>query len=150
MFDALFYTDPDTLESKPRLAKKWDITPDGKTYTFSLQDGVKWHDGQPFTADDVKFTYDLLMNAKSGTTRASGLMDHIASVDVKDPLTVVFALKDIIAPFLANDMYGIVPKHILGTLKPEEVPTSDFSIGQARGTGASRCNRTSRATMSPS
>lgn len=135
VFDPLVSTDPDTLEPKPRLAKRWDIAPDGKTYTFSLQDGVKWHDGMPFTADDVKLTYDLLMNTKSGTTRASGLNDHIASVEVKDPLTVVFTLKDVIAPFLANDMYSIVPKHILGLLKPEEVPTSEFSIGKPVGTG---------------
>jgi len=135
VFDALVYTDPDTLESKPRLAKKWEIAPDGKTYTFSLQEGVKWHDGMPFTAEDVKLTYALLMNAKSGTTRASGLNEHIASVEVKDPLTVVFTLKDVIAPFLVNDMYSIVPKHILGVLKPEEVPTSEFSIGKPIGTG---------------
>lgn len=135
VFDPLVSTDPDTLEAKPRLAKKWDIAPDGKTYTFSLQEGVKWHDGMPFTADDVKLTYDLLMNTKSGTTRASGLNDHIASVEVKDPLTVVFTLKDVIASFLVNDMYSIVPKHILGLLKPEEVPTSDFSIGKPVGTG---------------
>lgn len=135
VFDTLVYPDPDTLEFKPRLAKKWDIAPDGKTYTFSLQEGVKWHDGMPFTADDVKLTYDLLMNVKSGTTRAGTLNDHIASIDVKDPLTVVFTLKDIIAPFLANDMYGIVPKHILGPLKPEAIPTSDFSTGKPVGTG---------------
>jgi len=135
VFDTLLYPDPDTLEFKPRLATKWDITPDGKTYTFALQEGVKWHDGMPFTADDVKLTYDLLMNVKSGTTRAGTLNDHIASVDVKDPLTVVFTLKDVIAPFLANDMYGIVPKHILGALKPEAIPTSDFSTGKPIGTG---------------
>ena len=133
--EKLVFTDPDTLEPTPLLATKWDVSPDGKTYTFTLKQGVKWHDGEPFTADDVKLTYDLLMDSKSGTTRAGLLNDHIASITVKDPQTVVFALKDVIAPFLVNDMYAIVPKHILGSVKLEEIPTHPFSTSKPVGTG---------------
>jgi len=136
MFDGLVSVDPDTLDATPRLATKWEIAPDGKTYTFTLKQGVKWHDGQPFTADDVKFSYDLYMNPKTGTPRAGTLNEHIASVAVKDPQTVVFTLKDIIAPFLVTDVgYGIVPKHVLESVKPEEIPTSDFTTGKPIGTG---------------
>jgi peptide/nickel transport system substrate-binding protein len=136
LFSQLVYTDPDTLDAAPDLATKWEVSPDGKTFTFTLRQGVKWHDGESVTADDVKFTYDLLMDSKSGTTRATGLNDHIASVTVKDPQTVVFALKDVIAPFLNNDAtYGIVPKHILGSAKLEEIPTHPFSTSKPVGSG---------------
>jgi peptide/nickel transport system substrate-binding protein len=136
IFSQLVYTDPDTLDAAPDLATKWDVSPDGKTYTFTLRQGVMFHDGQPLTADDVKFTYDLLMDSKSGTTRATSLNEHIASVTVKDPQTVVFALKDVIAPFLNNDAtYGIVPKHILGSAKLEEIPTHPFSTSKPVGSG---------------
>jgi peptide/nickel transport system substrate-binding protein len=50
---------------QPDLAKSWDISADGLTYTFHLHDGVKFHDGTPFTADDVKYTLDRDRDAKS-------------------------------------------------------------------------------------
>ncbi|MFL5803941.1 MAG: ABC transporter substrate-binding protein [Roseiflexaceae bacterium] len=136
IFDGLVNVDPDTLDPIPNLATKWEAAPDGKSYTFTLKQGVKWHDGQPFTADDVKLTYDLLMDAKSGTPRAGTLTKHIDSVEVKDPMTVVFKLKDVIASFMVNDAgFGIVPKHILGQVKPEDIPTHEFSTAKPIGTG---------------
>jgi peptide/nickel transport system substrate-binding protein len=136
IFDGLVSIDPDTLDPIPNLATKWEAAPDGKSYTFTLKEGVKWHDGQPFSADDVKLTYDLLMDAKSGTPRAGTLTQHIESVEVKDPQTIVFKLKDVIAPFMVNDaIFGIVPKHILGQVKPEEIPTHEFSTAKPVGTG---------------
>ena len=136
LFDGLVVVDPDTLDAAPRLATKWDVSPDGKTYTFTIKQGVKWHDGQPFTADDVKFSYDLYMDPKTGTPRAGTLNQHIASVDVKDPQTVVFTLKDVIAPFMVTDVgYGIVPKHVLENVKREEIPTNDFTTTKPIGTG---------------
>jgi len=49
LYDALVFPDPDTLQPTPNLATKWEISPDSKTFTFTLKQGVKWHDGQPFT-----------------------------------------------------------------------------------------------------
>lgn len=136
LFDALVIPDPDTLQPTPNLATKWEISPDSKTYTFTLKQGVKWHDGQPFTADDVKFSYELYMNPDSGSTRAGGLSQNIASVTVKDPQTVVFALKDVVASFMTIDMmYGIIPKHILGNIAPKDFKASEFSTGKPVGTG---------------
>ncbi|MDQ6906078.1 MAG: peptide-binding protein [Chloroflexota bacterium] len=136
IFDGLVIVDPDTLDASPRLATKWEIAPDGKTYTFTLKQGVKWHDGQPFSADDVKFSYDLYMDPKTGTPRAGTLNEHIASVTVKDPQTVVFTLKDVIAPFMVTDVgYGIVPKHVLENVKHEDIPTSEFTTAKPIGTG---------------
>ncbi|MBA3944341.1 MAG: hypothetical protein H0X37_07230 [Herpetosiphonaceae bacterium] len=136
VFDDLVFIDPDTLQPLPDLATKWEVSSDSKTYTFTIRNGVKWHDGQPFTADDVKFSYDLYMNKDTGTPRAGTLIKHIKSVEVKDPTTVVFTLNDVIAPFMVSDVsYGIVPKHILSSVAPKDIPTSDFTKSKPIGTG---------------
>jgi len=136
LFDGLVFPDPDTLLPTPNLATAWDISLDGKTYTFTLRQGVKWHDGQPFTADDVKFAYELYMNAESGSIRAGSLSQNIAAITVPAPQTVVFTLKDVVASFMTIDAaYGIVPKHILGTLPPKEFRISAFSVSKPVGTG---------------
>jgi len=136
IYDGLVYTDPDTLQPAPLLATKWEVGPDNKTYTFTLQEGVKWHDGQPFTADDVKFSYDAYMNPDTGTQRAGTLKERIASVTVKDPQTVVFTLKNIIAPFLvSNCSYGIVAKHLFENVTPKDWRTNDYSTTKPIGTG---------------
>lgn len=86
-----------TLDQKsnlvPSLAKSWTVTPDAKTYTLTLQSGVKFNDGSDFTADDVKFTFERLQDPalKSG---AAGLFKDVASIDVVDPQTVKFTLKN--------------------------------------------------------
>ncbi len=135
-FDGLVDINPDTLQPFPNLATKWEISPDGKTYTFTLKQGVKWHDGNPFSAEDVKFSYGLYMNKDTGTARAGQLVERIASVDVKDPQTVVFTLKDVVAPFLVSNVsFGILPKHILSSIAPKDIPTSEFTTAKPIGTG---------------
>jgi len=124
MYDNLVDVDPDTLQPVPNLATKWDISPDGKTYTFTLKPGVKWHDGQPFTADDVKFSYDGYMNGETGSQRAGVLNQRVAKVEVKDPMTVVFTLKDVVAPFLTTNMYQIVAKHLFESIAPKDWRTA--------------------------
>lgn len=136
LFDALVFPDPDTLQPTPNLATKWDISPDSKTFTFTLKQGVKWHDGQPFTADDVKFAYELYMNPDSGSIRAASLSQNIASIAVKDPQTVVFTLKDVVASFMTIDAaYGLVPKHLLDSIAPKDFKMSEFSLRKPVGTG---------------
>jgi peptide/nickel transport system substrate-binding protein len=136
VFNGLVDVDPDSLQPVPNLATKWDVSADGKTYTFTLKQGVKWHDGSSFSADDVKFSYDAYMNSDTGTQRAGTLVPRIASVDVKDPQTVVFTLKDIVAPFLVqNCSYGIVPKSIMGNVAPKDWRTHPFSTTKPIGTG---------------
>ena len=67
LFDPIVNTDPKTGAIIPQLATRWDSTPDGLTFTFHLRDGVTFHDGQPLTAEDVKFTYDVLKTNKVQT-----------------------------------------------------------------------------------
>jgi peptide/nickel transport system substrate-binding protein len=76
---------------QPDLATSWDISPDGLTYTFHLQTGVKFSDGTPFSADDVKWTLDRDRGADSKSAQKQ-LFAAIASVDVVDPATVKITL----------------------------------------------------------
>lgn len=79
------------LEPIPRLAESWTIAPDGKTYTFKLRPNVKWHDGKPFTADDVVFSFTKYLPATFARTKL--IMEQVESIAAPDPGTVVFKLK---------------------------------------------------------
>ena len=94
----------------PGLAERWEI-PDPLTYTFHLHHGVKFHDGRPLTARDVKWTFDSLLQGKVRSTKAATyhLVDHI---DATDDYTVTFHLKEPFASLLWNlsdGAIGIVP-----------------------------------------
>ena len=111
IFSALVRPD-EQLRPVPDLAASWTTSADGLEYTFALKPGVKWHDGEPFTANDVKFTFDQIRDVKSGSRLGSDFA-ALAGVDVIDSLTVRFRLKAPFAPFLALLGYnaGILPAH---------------------------------------
>jgi peptide/nickel transport system substrate-binding protein len=113
---------------------------DGMTYTFKLRSGLKWSDGQALTADDVVFTYQLAYDPKYkdvASPRRGDLSKYIASVTAPDPQTVVIQTTQVFAPFLANHaLYGILPKHVLGSLDPKAVNTADFNTGPSVTNGA--------------
>src|SRR3569623_1976593 len=90
---------------QPDLAKSWDISPDGLTYTFHLQTGVKFHDGTPFSADDVKFSLDRARAPKS-TNAQKQLFAGIASVDEVAPATVKVTLSKPQGDFLYDMGWG--------------------------------------------
>ena len=85
---------------RPLLAKKWDISPDGKTYTFHLRDDVSFHDGTKFDADAVKKNIDAVQQNKKlhSWLKLSTLIDD---VKVKDKYTVQLHLKEAYQPALA-------------------------------------------------
>ncbi len=98
----------------PDLAERWEISPDGKEITFFLHKGVKWHDGQPFTAADVKFSLERMKDATTSPATSADLA-IIASVEVIDDYTVKVTLSEISANFLdvlANGYCVIQAKHI--------------------------------------
>ncbi|OPY51433.1 MAG: putative ABC transporter periplasmic-binding protein [Methanosaeta sp. PtaU1.Bin060] len=113
IFSGLLKSD-ERLEMVPDLAESWEISPDGKTYTFHLRDGVKWQDGEDFSAEDVKFTYDLLRSGRwtSIFPTSAGYVD-IDDVSVIDPKAVRFTIKEGIVPFQERFSAAILPKHIL-------------------------------------
>ncbi|MBM3517625.1 MAG: ABC transporter substrate-binding protein [Alphaproteobacteria bacterium] len=85
----------------PDLAETIDISEDGKVYTFHLRTGVTFHDGSPFSADDVKFTIDRLKNPATGYSYASQLA-NVTETTVVDPNTVQITLSEATGPFLVN------------------------------------------------
>src|SRR5215471_15261224 len=86
------------LEPMPLLAKSWSLSDDKKTYTFKLQDNVKFHDGQPMTADDVIFSITKFHTELS--PRARPIFQKIKSATAPDPQTVVLTLATPFDPFL--------------------------------------------------
>jgi len=102
-----------TLEPLPELAKSWTVSPDGLEYVFRLQEGVKWHDGRPFTADDVIFSVTTFNREVAPRLRA--VLSGIAEATAPDPLTVRFVLKQAFQPFLLcfdATALPIVAKHV--------------------------------------
>jgi peptide/nickel transport system substrate-binding protein len=109
LFDSLVRRD-EKFQIRPWLADRWE-TPDPQTYIFHLHQGVRFHNGQPLTARDVKWTFDSLLN---GTIRTSktGTFSAVRRIDAPDDYTVVFHLKEPMASLLWNvssGAVGIVP-----------------------------------------
>ena len=96
----------------PRLAESWQASPDGLTYTFKIRGGVKWSDGQPFSAADVVFT---LMNFGKYNTYLTKLMPLIAAADAPDATTFVLKLKQPLTATLDmfdKEVFPLLPKHV--------------------------------------
>lgn len=112
VFDPLVDTGKD-LKPVGVLAESWTLGADKKSYTVKLRKGVTWHDGKPFTADDVLFTLSAIRDEKvdSGGKRASWQDVRVTKVDSH---TLTFAWKEPFAPALAELVLYIVPKHIYG------------------------------------
>jgi peptide/nickel transport system substrate-binding protein len=98
------------LEAEPSLATEWE-NPDPKTWIFKLRKDVTFHDGKPFTAEDVKYTFDSILNPDFKAPYAT-LYEPIQSVEVINDHEVKFTLKQPYAPLLSYMDVGIVPKHI--------------------------------------
>lgn len=84
----------------PGLAESWSISEDGKEYTLKLRKDVKFHDGTPFNAEAVKFTFDRIMNPETKSQTAISLMGPYDSSEVVDDSTIKIKFKDAYAPFL--------------------------------------------------
>lgn len=110
-----------TLKLEPCLAESWEISPDQLTYTFHLRHDVRWHDGQPFTADDVKFTYDKLMDPTVDAAPIRSYFTNIKSCEVLDPYTVRFVATA--RYFKTLEVLGtyivVLPKHVFATGDPD-------------------------------
>ena len=101
------------LKPMPGLAKSWSVSPDGLTYTFKLQEGVTWHDGTPFIADDVVFSAKTYLTTVHPRSRP--IFQRCEEISAPDKHTVVFKLKGPFAPFIMAwepSTAPIVPKHI--------------------------------------
>ena len=116
MYDPLFSTDPVTGEVIPQLAKELIVSPDLKTYTVKLRNGIRWSDGVEITADDVVFTWNEIILAGFGntSTRDSALIDgEYPKVSKIDKYTVEFKIKKPFAPFQRIVGTAIAPEHVM-------------------------------------
>ncbi len=99
-------------EVVPGLAKRWEFDEDSCTYTFYLEEGVQWHDGQPFTASDVKFTIEAVMDPDNGSENAPNYED-VEEITVVDEYTVSFKLAAPNVAFLDYMALAVLPQHLL-------------------------------------
>ncbi|WP_417807705.1 ABC transporter substrate-binding protein [Thioclava sp.] len=110
IYDGLVRYKSGTLEVEPALAQSWEISEDGKTYTFKLREGVKFHDGSAFDADAVVFNFQRMLDDThpyhhTGPFPLAFFFSSVDKVEATDPATVTFTLKEPYAPFLSNLAY---------------------------------------------
>ncbi|MBO0841074.1 MAG: peptide ABC transporter substrate-binding protein, partial [Sciscionella sp.] len=111
MYEFLTTWDSNTMQPAPGLADKWSVSSDKLTWTFHIRSGMKWSDGQPITAKDPAFTFNLMMtNSDAGTANGS-YTANFASVKATDDNTLVITTKKPYASMLALDI-PIVPQHV--------------------------------------
>lgn len=109
-------------EVVPGLAKRWEFDEASCTYTFYLEEGVKWHDGEPFTAQDVKFTIEAVMDPENGSENAPNYED-VEEITVVDEETISFRLSAPNVAFLDYMTMAVLPEHLLAG---EDMQTSAF------------------------
>ena len=107
----------------PCLAKDWKFDEATNTYTFNLRDDVKWHDGEKFTANDVKFTIETIMNPDNASEIASNYED-ITKIDVVNDNTIKITLKAPNTAMLDYLTVGVLPKH---ALEGKDIATDEFN-----------------------
>lgn len=106
----------------PALAESWEFDQDTCTYTFHLSKEAKWQDGEDFTAEDVKFTIEAIMDPENGSENAPNFED-VEEITVVDEDTVAFKLTAPNVAFLDYMTMAVLPKHLL---EGEDMQTSDF------------------------
>lgn len=109
-------------EVVPGLAESWEFDEAACTYTFHLAENVTWHDGEQFTADDVKFTIEAIMDPENGSENAPNYED-VEEITVIDAHTVSFRLAAPNVAFLDYMAMAVLPEHLL---EGEDMQESDF------------------------
>lgn len=139
VYQGLLDQDPGTLRLQPGLAESWSVSADGRVYTFTLRPGVRFHDGSALTAEDVKYTFERILDPQTSSPRASQL-PSIERIEVLDAQRVRFVLAEPFAPFL-NLLAGLA-------IVPRDFPQK---VGDPRtqtlGTGPYRLVRFSADTL---
>jgi len=122
IFNGLIKYDKD-LNIVGDLAEKWEVSSDGKEITFFLRKGVFWHDGKEFTADDVLFTYEKLIDPNVPTPY-SGDFKKVAQLKVINKYTVKVTYQEPFSPGLVSWSMAIVPRHLL---EKEDLVRTEFA-----------------------
>lgn len=129
VYEGLIDIGPD-FELEPALASSWEISNDGLTITFELQENVTWHDGEPFTSEDVAFSLTEVLGVVH--PRGASTLAAIETVDTPDDYTVVLNLSEP-APYLMVALNGyespIVAEHIFADTDVRDNPTANAPVG---------------------
>lgn len=134
MYDSLIQIDKN-LEPEPSLAKDWSFSEEDQAYTFNLRDDVTWHDGEPFTADDVVFSYSIPLHDDYTGPRHS-YFEPIETIEALDDHTVKITLKRKDAKLLPIAFaFNVLPEHILGDVPNADLAKHEFNTKSPIGTG---------------
>ena len=136
VIESLAYRDPNTLEWVPQLARDWQVSEDGLTFTFQLRKGVTFSDGQPFTADDVVYSYQIVMNPKVDAARTRAYFQKIKSVEKLGDYGVVFKMAEpYFQSFELCAGISVLPRHFYSKYSEDEINSNP---GLVMGTGPYR------------
>ncbi|MDP9019549.1 MAG: ABC transporter substrate-binding protein [Actinomycetota bacterium] len=130
MFNGLVALSPE-LEPVPELAESWEIEDDGALYRFQLREDVTWHDGEPFTSADVKFSFEEVLLEFHSRTKAS-VGNALESIETPDDHTVEFHFAEPYAPLLQQldvTEAPIIPQHVYEGTDPQENPANLAPVG---------------------
>jgi len=115
----------DQSEFEPELAESWESSEDHLRLTYHLRPNLVWSDGVPITADDVKFTFDLLMDTTVASPR-QGVTEYIKEVTIEDPHTVTIVFSEAYPAQIFDTAGEILPKHILENADPGALRSHEF------------------------
>lgn len=135
VFDTLFGVDPEgkftpSLAVEVPTVENGGVSADGKKWRVKLREGVKWHDGEPFTAEDVKFTLELMVDPDFRSWRRTG-HEHVRNLTVVSPTEITWEMDKPFAPYasILADTY-VVPKHAFdGVADKNTAPFNNAPIG---------------------
>ena len=151
IWNQLIDRDTDAVSIHPDVATSWEVSDDGLTYTFHLRDDVRFHDGEPLTAEDVKFSLEMFFHPDTGAShgRTSGLdqlegaaafesgeADEISGIKVLDDYTVELNLSKPRSSVLSNmAAFNIWPKHLLEGIPFSDLENSEYGVRNPVGSG---------------
>lgn len=113
------------LNPVPWLAQRWEMT--DTAVTFHLRNDVKWHDGQPVTAEDVKFTFDMAKDSTAASLIGSAYLGLVKSATVIDPHTIRFTFTAPHAQALDDFWWAPIPKHLLQNTPPAQLASAAYN-----------------------
>lgn len=125
--EGLCTRDSETYEWKPRLAEKWEISKDGKVFTFHLRKGATFHDGKEITAEDVKFSFDAIFEPKYEAAHLRPFYENIEKVEAVDSHTIkAYAKNNYFKNFDVIAGLEILPKHIYSNVDKSKKMTREY------------------------
>lgn len=133
IFSGLLRFDEHGLPQKD-LAEGWGVMPDGTVYNFTIRPNAVWHDGEPVTSDDVIFTIDMIKS--DGSLYPADIKELWSKIEVTrlDEKNLKFTLPEPYVPFIDYLTFGVLPKHLLESVPPGAMETTEFNINPV-GTG---------------